>query len=330
MRYPEMASAFVAVLALAGAAWAEDPAGAATNASAPAAITAEPSEMMPNAAQSVLLGVVDSGLQLIAVGSRGHILLSNDGSRWKQVPSPVRSTLTAVNFVDMQNGWAVGHDTTILHSDSAGATWEVQNFQPELEKPLLDVLFLDTSHGFAVGAYGLFLQTQDGGAHWGQIDAPAILADGLHLYSIRKLGNGDLLVAGEQGLVGLSVDGGKTWTRLATGYSGTFFGATPVGIAGVVLCGLRGNAYLAANVRSPAWHKIDTGTTDSFYSCASVDDGNVVMGGVNGTVLLVNTQTLKATRVADPVSSALSAVLPWKNNLIVVGESGARQIELTR
>ncbi len=282
----------------------------------------QPAELMPLADKSLLLDVVVAGTHLVAVGSRGQILLSDDGDHWKQVQTPVRATLTSVFFADADNGWAVGHDTTILRTSDGGQTWSIQNFQPELEKPLLDVLFLDTEHGFATGAYGLFEQTSDGGSHWTTVNAPAILKDGLHLYSIRKLGDGRLLIAGEQGLIGLSTDGGVTWSRVDSGYKGTFFGATPVGATGVVVCGLRGNAYYSANVGSAPWQKIVTGNTISLYSCASEADGKVVMAGSNGIIEQVDTASLNVEKVQSPVDTPVSAVLPWKGRLILAGVSG--------
>jgi photosystem II stability/assembly factor-like uncharacterized protein len=281
---------------------------------------------MPDAAHALLLDVVDTGSRLVTVGGRGDILLSEDGTDWRQVEAPVRSTLTSAYFVDADEGWAVGHDTTVLHTTDGGQTWTLQNYQPDLEKPLLDVLFLDKLHGFGTGAYGLFLQTSDGGAHWSQINAPAILQNGLHLYAIRKLGNGDLFIAGEQGLVGLSTDGGQTWTRLDTGYHGTFFSAAAVGASGVVICGLRGNAFYAADVAAPVWQKIDTGRSESLYSCTPDGDGRVAMAGVNGALLLVDIPGLKVTRLDSGVDTAISAVLPWKGRLIVAGESGVHAV----
>lgn len=281
-----------------------------------------PAEIMPMADKSILLDVAAAGPHLVAVGSRGHILLSDDGDHWRQVESPVRSTLTSVFFLDAENGWAVGHDATILRTSDGGQNWSLQNYQPELEKPLLDVLFLDAQHGLAVGAYGLFEQTSDGGSHWAPLAAPSILKDGLHLYSIRKLGDGRLLVAGEQGLVGVSVDGGATWTRLDTGYKGTFFGAAPVGTSSVLLCGLRGNVYFSANVGTSPWQKIDTGNSSSMYSCQAEAGGKVIMAGSNGLIERVDTVSLKVEKLPSPVDTPVSAVLPWNDRLIVAGEAG--------
>ncbi len=291
-----------------------------------AAVKPLPAQIMPNAARSLLLDVQHAGDHLVAVGSRGQILLSDDGEQWKQVETPVRSTLTAVSFANAEQGWAVGHDATVLHTADGGGTWTLQNFQPELNKPFLGVLFVDASKGFAVGAFGLFEKTTDGGAHWSTVEAPEILADNLHLFGMRKLGNGNLFITGEQGLLGLSIDGGTTWAKLKSPYEGTFFGSVPVGDSGVAVCGLRGNAWFAADIAVPKWQKLDTGTSDSLFGCASAGDGRVAMAGLNGTIVIADTRSGKVESVDGGVDSTLSAITRWKSGLVLVGESGIRQV----
>lgn len=346
----------VLACALAGAGFAEDPAqnpqnpssdqpadaaGAAPAEAAPANETAaapaaeappaapvkpRPAELMPRAAESLMLGIVDTGEHLIAVGDRGEILVSNDGKNWAQVPVPVRAPLTAVAFADAKNGWAVGHDATIVHTVDGGRTWTLQNFQPELEKPFLGVLFLDASHGFAVGAYGLFDETRDGGASWTEVKADAVRGDELHIYSISKLGNGDLLVAGEQSLLGLSADGGQTWKKLASPYEGTWFGSVPVGDRGALLCGLRGHAYLSQDAAAGKWQQIDTGTTASLFGCGPAGENQALMVGLNGLVMRVDTQTGKVARGGRALEGALSAGLLLKSgageSAVIAGELG--------
>ena len=51
----------------------------------------------------------------VAVGARGHILVSSDaGATWTQSPHvPTLALLTAVTMLDEQRAWVVGHDETI-------------------------------------------------------------------------------------------------------------------------------------------------------------------------------------------------------------------------
>jgi photosystem II stability/assembly factor-like uncharacterized protein len=86
-----------------------------------------PAVMSPRASGSFLLDVTRAGQRLVAVGERGHILLSDDnGLNWRQSPVPVSVTLTAVHFPSEKKGWAVGHDGVVLHSLDGGESWAVQ------------------------------------------------------------------------------------------------------------------------------------------------------------------------------------------------------------
>ncbi|MGK7295085.1 MAG: WD40/YVTN/BNR-like repeat-containing protein [Candidatus Wenzhouxiangella sp. M2_3B_020] len=116
--------------------------------------------------ESLLLDVVEHDGNYVAVGSRGHVLLSEDGREWRQAQSvPVQSTLTRVtNFG--RRLWAVGHDAAILSSSDGGENWFIQHWAPEAQEPLLDVHFVNPNKGFAIGAYGRFMTTEDGGINW--------------------------------------------------------------------------------------------------------------------------------------------------------------------
>ena len=72
-------------------------AGAASAAPAdPLQLPAQPSLL---AAKSPLFAITSAGPRLVAVGQRGHILISDDnGAQWQQVPVPVSIDLTAVHF----------------------------------------------------------------------------------------------------------------------------------------------------------------------------------------------------------------------------------------
>ncbi len=138
-----------------------------------------PAEVMPLASRSLLLAVTDSTQRAIAVGERGHILLSESRSDWRQASHvPTRATLADVTAIG-NKAWAVGHDQVILHSADGGETWAIQHVSPWSEDtaddprasaPLLSVLFIDEQVGFAVGAYGLLMRTTDGGVTWARTD----------------------------------------------------------------------------------------------------------------------------------------------------------------
>ena len=292
-----------------------------------------PAEIAPLAAKSLLLAITRADGRYVAVGDRGVIVASADGKAWEQTPSPVHAALTTVAFADAQQGWAAGHDAAILHTADGGKTWQLQNFQPELNKPVLALLALDAQRAFAVGAYGLFLSTADGGKTWAQLDAPALLEDGLHLNSIIRLGNGELFVAGETGLVAVSADG-AAWKRLKLPYEGSLFGALPRGDKGALVFGLRGNVLWTDDVRAGKWTRVETGTVQSMFAGAMLPGGEAALVGADGEILLVapkgGVRKMRGHDERQLGSGTLAGVLVQDGNLLAVGENGVAIILLPK
>ncbi len=291
-------------------------------------VVPRPAEILPKASRSLLLDVTFTGAHYIAVGERGHILASNDGTRWAQVNVPVRSPLTAVDFPTQTHGWAVGHDGVILATRDGGKTWTLQHFDPNPEFPLqfLDVHFLDESHGFAIGTYGLMMETRDGGLNWEPVEAPEIRDEELHFNAMITLNDGSLLIVGESGMMGRSLDGGETWERIESPYESSLFGGEPHGSSGALVFGLRGNAFVTEDIASGDWRQIDTGTVASLFGGARLPDGSYVMVGLNGTILIGDPQLRSIRRSSTPDGTPLAAVVPVSGGLLVVGQSGASVI----
>ena len=285
-----------------------------------------PAEIMPLAPKSLLLDIAKVDDHFVAVGERGNIILSPDGKTWTQAQVPVRAALTAVYFVDNNNGWAVGHDAAIVGTKDGGKTWALQMYKPELEKPFLDVLFVDATHGFAVGAYGLFYETSDGQT-WTEKDAKPVRETEQHLNSITKLGDGELFIAGEAGLLGVSKDAGKTWEKVKSPYDASLFGALPHAQKGAVIFGLRGNVFTTEDVRSNKWTKLETNDVASMFGGTVMPDGSAVMVGLNGVILIADASG-KVTKFKSPEGITLSAAAPEKDGgLLAVGEAGVQLIQ---
>lgn len=138
-------------------------------------IEPRPADPAPLAHESLMLDIEQAGERYVAVGARGHVVWSRDGREWQQAEFvPVSATLTRVAFAGGRL-WAVGHDSAIIHSRDLGETWTRQHFEPEWEKPLLDVHFFDANEGIAIGAYGLFMRTDNAGETWEATDIAEIV-----------------------------------------------------------------------------------------------------------------------------------------------------------
>jgi photosystem II stability/assembly factor-like uncharacterized protein len=301
----------------------------------------KPAEIEPLAASSLLLDLAFAGQRMVAVGERGHVLLSDDqGATWRQAKSvPTRVLLTAVFFVDAEYGWAVGHDETIINTADGGETWTRSHFAPEAQQPLLDLWFANRVSGIAVGAYGSYFTTNDGGRHWSsaKFSPPQEFSStganeedvpqDYHLNRIVGVGN-RLYVAAEGGKLYRSDDRGATWRALPSPYEGSFFGLVPIRGDGLLAFGLRGNLFRSADA-GETWHTLQSHTTAMLTDGIAVNDIRVVIGGLAG-VLLVSAdagETFKLTQLDD--RKGISALLPGPAGAIVVaGEGGVRTIRV--
>ena len=273
---------------------------------------------MPLAANSLILDITRSQTGFVAVGERGHVLISEDGKTWTQASTvPTRATLTSV-FSLGDRLWAGGHDAVIISSDDAGNTWTLQNYDSQREQAVMDIFFTDADNGMAIGSYGLYMRTDDGGQSW--IDDSVDEENEFHLNAMVSMGEERLMIAGEAGYSYRSEDGGDSWEALLLPYEGSMWGAINSSDGCVLFYGLRGHVQESCDF-GESWEELDTGTLASI-SGAAISDGFLVLAANSGTLLTrnANGQFL----VHNHVSGVdFSAALPLTSGgFLLVGEDG--------
>ncbi|MCU0303741.1 MAG: YCF48-related protein [Thermoanaerobaculales bacterium] len=280
----------------------------------------ERSVMAPLAERSLMLDVAAVDGRLVAVGERGHVLVSTDGGRsWRQVEAPTRSLLTAIAFAGPEVGVAVGHDSVILRTTDGGETWERVHWAPEDEAPLFDVWFADELNGVAIGAYGSRFRTFDGGATW---EFEPIGEDDWHLQHIALADTGALYMAAEAGMLYRSDDGGESWSELPSPYEGSFFGLLPLEGDTLLAFGLRGHLFRSED-GGTTWAEIDTGTVAILNAGVRLADGTIVIVGLGGTVLTSTDGGHSFGLFQRPARRGISSVIEvGDGELLLVGEFG--------
>jgi photosystem II stability/assembly factor-like uncharacterized protein len=322
-----------------------------------------PAQMSPLASKSLLQSVAKAGNRLVAVGQRGHIVVSSDGgATWKQSPVPVSSDLTSVFFVDDTSGWAVGHDGVILHTSDGGDRWELQLSGPKAndllvaamdrkvaaepasedakklaeearrykeqgaDKPFLDVWFADARNGYAVGAYNLIFRTGDGGKTWEPWFDRTENPKFFNLYAIRPAA-GALYIAGEGGLV-LKLDPAtQRFRAITTPYNGSYFGVADAGAA-VIVFGLRGNVY-ASSDGGATWTKVEAGLPAAVVAATRTAKGALLIADAGGRVAATSDggRSFTAMKLQQPMPVTGLAEI-GDGRLAVVGPRGAATSEL--
>ena len=308
------------------------------------------------APKSQMRAVTKTDQGLVAVGIRGHIMVSNNSdSEWHQASVPVSVDLNAVTFIDNQRGWAVGHDAVVLYTDNGGKYWykrfdsrlfdnimighyqkrvdkgetALEPFvkisetmaQKGIDKVFLDVYFDSNKHGFVVGPFGLLLQSLDGGLTWApfldRIDNP----QQAHLNSIRKIGD-DLYIAGEMGKVWRYNPTTNRFDQMApTGTKGSLFGLVGDKDA-LIVYGLRGRAFKSTD-QGRSWVESRTGVTAGLSSATMLDNGHIVMVTQAGHVLVSKDKGSTFAVATPPKQLQYSGITPIENNRVsIVGLNG--------
>ena len=279
---------------------------------------------------SLLLDVAFAGERLVAVGERGHVLLSDDqGQHWRLGQTPDDRLLTAAFFLDANTGWAVGHEALVLHTTDGGEHWQTQHdlmadaAAGEAVSPLLDIAFVDAHTGWAVGAFGLVLHTTDGGQHWqdwtDRIDNP----EGLHLNAVTVLPDGRVVMVGERGFVSWQQADGQ-WQQQAFPYEGSLFGAQVVQ-GRLLVFGLRGHAYVLHETGE--WQALSLPVLQTLFG-ASVWRDTVFLVGQGGTILAGTLDSALAV-VQKERGDHLTAVAVQDGRIWVVGQGGVYALPVT-
>ncbi|MFI3245697.1 MAG: YCF48-related protein [Ferrimonas sp.] len=271
------------------------------------AMASTPAYIAPKAIQAPVLDLAYNGNKLMGVGARGHLLALMD-DQWQQLQTPSSALFTGVTFAG-KNGWAVGHDATIIITKDGGQNWRLTQSLPELDKPLLDVMAITPTKILAVGAYGMAYVSQNGGSSWtpqfyGELLHPDDLAylDELkledpefyeeersamlpHFNRLSKLRDGRLVMVGEMGLLALSMDQGDSWQAINPFYDGSLFDFIEIERGSWLAVGLRGNIFRSED-QGQTWYAINTDVRSTINSVVQLMSGDIVMVANSGHVLL--------------------------------------------
>ena len=334
--------------------------GATAHAAGFTDVLSQPAAMSPLASKSLLQGVARAGGTLVAVGQRGHIVVSADGGKtWQQSRVPVSSDLTAVYFVNERRGFAVGHDGVILATRDAGTTWVLQldgkraneavrtdlmrrlaaqpasekikaqlaeadrNVSQGADKPFLDVWFADERTGYAVGAFNLIFRTDDGGVTWSSWFDRTDNPKFLNLYAIRPAAGG-LFVTGEAGLV-LKLDAaGQRFVAVELPYQGTLFGVTGDASA-VLVYGLRGSAFRSDD-GGRTWSKVDAALPATIVASTALGGKDMALADVSGRVSISSDGGRTFSLAQIPPTSMLAGIADAGDGRIAL--AGARGVSV--
>ncbi|MEZ4789789.1 MAG: hypothetical protein R2811_07200 [Flavobacteriales bacterium] len=231
--------------------------------------------------------------QTILGASDGYVLRSADnGDSWTLITVPIPDDVHA--FARSGNVViAVGRDGGIVRSEDLGVTWSAQ--ASGTTERLFCAWAFDASNMIAAGRDGVGVRTTNG-LTWG----PIILPVGDDWDDIRFFPSAASvgLMAGEDGALLRSSDGGSTWALTSTG---TTMGLTAIAITNAgdaIITGTTGTA-IRSNDMGVSW-SVMTSPVSASLNNVDAEGSTVVACGVDGTVLKLG----GAVSIEDPMPAS--------------------------
>jgi photosystem II stability/assembly factor-like uncharacterized protein len=141
-------------------------------------------------------------------------------------PGRSLSGVTGVYFLaNRTNGWAVKNDGLVYRTVDGGLSWQESIVRRSVE--LCGVFFVDVNRGWIVGANGTILFTSDGGTIWQPQDSGTTWQKLENVTTKSQLNSISFLpdaqhgwIAGNDGLILSTDDGGATWVHQTQGLEG--------------------------------------------------------------------------------------------------------------
>lgn len=268
-----------------------------------------PAQRVAKVAGIPLLAAARAGNRIVAVGDHGIVLLSEDGTKFRQAKVvPVRSMLTSVQFMNARRGYAAGHDGVVLGTEDGGETWTLLRSAPSTEQPILSLYLDNPDHGIAVGLYGWAIETHDAGRTWREFHMGTGEEADRHLFHVFASNRGTLLIAGEAGTIFRSADRGKSWQALSIENKGSLWYGRSLVDGTLLLCGMRGHLYRSSD-DGQSWQAVQSNTTQSLTGITQLIDGSVMVVGTAGTVLISTDSGKTFTLTERPGQEPLTAVI---------------------
>ncbi len=146
---------------------------------------------------------------ILCSGCKNAFLPPMSYNPWEVIQLPTEVTLFDIGFTDdLDHGWIVGGDTTILETTDGGETWQPKSIDLE-EKARLTSVSFNGNEGWIVGQPSLLLHTDDGGESWSQIPLNSKLPGAPN--TIVALGPNSAEMTTDVGAIYRTQDGGYNW-----------------------------------------------------------------------------------------------------------------------
>ena len=215
-----------------------------------------------------------------AVGDKGFLLKTTNGTDWSINWLGIAENLTSVYFTGLDTGYVVSDSGKIRKTIDGGKNWTIQM---TIKQAFHSIQFVNSKTGYAVGDSGTIVKTTDSGTNW-------IVLNGGTFYSLNAVGfvNNDTdYCVGNNGTILKSIDNGEKWKIQNSGITKKLYSVDYNLLNTVYAIGDSGS-IVSSKLGTEQWNNVSSGTKHTLYSLCFADTNNGFIVGDSGTVLQSN------------------------------------------
>lgn len=295
-----------------------------------------PAMKAAKAPRTVLTEITQTEKYTVAVGDYGVVLFREPSqSEWQQAEVPTSVLFSAVDFADVDHGWAVGHHGVIAATTDGGQSWQVQldgfefiALQQQHFQKIVDDLTaeLDSLDGTDPDAEDELAFALDNASFLLEM-ALAADAEGptKPFLDVHAVNPNVIFAVGAYGTLVRSRDGGVSWEILddrIENPDGYHLNALSSDDQYVYVAGEAGQIFRSADL-GDTWESLDSPYYGSFFGLHKDSKNRLWVVGLRGNIFVSNDQGDSFDQIKLPDNVNINSVVDAPNGgVYLVGNAG--------
>jgi photosystem II stability/assembly factor-like uncharacterized protein len=202
---------------------------------------------------------------------------------WQALTLPTQANIQDIGFMeDLNHGWLVGSDSTILETTDGGNTWQPKTLELGDQKYRFTSVSFAGSEGWVTGEPSILLHTTDAGKSWSRIPLSSKLPGAPN--TIVALGPNSAEMTTNVGAIYRTSDSGKNWKAMVSEAVGVVRNISRSADGKYVAVSAKGSFYSTWEPGQDAWVPHNRNSSRRVENMGFAQDGRLWMLARGGQI----------------------------------------------